>query len=262
MSITNEIILEFDKLLKKAEVKTEYTVISGDTLSGIALDNPGITIEDIKKINPGIDPNKLEIGQIIKLPYPKKLEEVKVQKDLSLIKTKPNSIITLSDFEKAIRDAALSAGTEPIILRGLVAAESSGNANAAANKNNPLAGALGLTQLSSGARSQLNITDPYDIRQNLEGGARWLKASYDEALRLKNVKNPTKRTHWIHALMIYHAGMGNVQKWINNGSLPEGDTHLPPPKKGKIGPLTIKYPNTVFKRSQDLEAFSGHWPKG
>ena len=44
-----------------------YTVIKGDTLSKIALKN-GTTLAELQKLNPDIDPNKLEIGQRIKLP--------------------------------------------------------------------------------------------------------------------------------------------------------------------------------------------------
>lgn len=45
----------------------QYTVKKGDTLSKIARAN-GTTLSEIKKANPNIDPDKLRIGQSIKLP--------------------------------------------------------------------------------------------------------------------------------------------------------------------------------------------------
>ena len=45
-----------------------YTVISGDTLSGIAV-NAGVTLASLEAVNPQItDPNQIFIGQVINLP--------------------------------------------------------------------------------------------------------------------------------------------------------------------------------------------------
>lgn len=50
-----------------AATNKTYTVKSGETLSGIAKQNK-TTVVAIQKANPGINPNKLKIGQKIKLP--------------------------------------------------------------------------------------------------------------------------------------------------------------------------------------------------
>lgn len=62
-----------------------YTVIKGDSLSKIALKN-GTTLAELQKLNPDVDPNKLEIGQRIKLPATrqslfKPISELAVQND-------------------------------------------------------------------------------------------------------------------------------------------------------------------------------------
>lgn len=44
-----------------------YTVQSGDTLSSIAADN-GTTVDEIVALNPGLDPNTLQVGAEILLP--------------------------------------------------------------------------------------------------------------------------------------------------------------------------------------------------
>ena len=49
-----------------------YTVVAGDTYYSIAQKNqsrvPGITAQDIQRANPGVDPRRLRIGQVIKIP--------------------------------------------------------------------------------------------------------------------------------------------------------------------------------------------------
>jgi LysM repeat protein len=44
-----------------------YTVVSGDTLGGIAVAH-GTTLEGLEAANPGITPDNLPIGTVLKLP--------------------------------------------------------------------------------------------------------------------------------------------------------------------------------------------------
>jgi len=44
-----------------------YTIVKGDTFTSIA-EKYGLTVDAIKKENPGVEPTKLRIGQMIKLP--------------------------------------------------------------------------------------------------------------------------------------------------------------------------------------------------
>jgi len=48
-----------------------YTIQAGDTFYDLA-ENFNLTIEDIISANPGVNPNKLQIGQLICLPLQKK----------------------------------------------------------------------------------------------------------------------------------------------------------------------------------------------
>ena len=87
---------------------------------------------------------------------------------------------------------------EDLFLR-LVQQESGWNAGAVSHK-----GAMGLAQLMPGTAAQLGV-DATDPAQNLDGGARYLRAQYD-----------TFGT-WPLALAAYNAGPGAVQ---NHGGIP------------------------------------------
>ena len=83
---------------------------------------------------------------------------------------------------------------ENIFLR-LVQQESNWNPQAKSHK-----GALGLAQLMPATASALGV-DPMDPRENLDGGARYLKRQYD------------KFRDWRLALAAYNAGPGAVEKY-------------------------------------------------
>ena len=46
--------------------RVTYTVVSGDTLASIAA-KTGTTVDTLKKLNPGIDPTALQVGQKIRV---------------------------------------------------------------------------------------------------------------------------------------------------------------------------------------------------
>lgn len=97
------------------------------------------------------------------------------------------------------RSAARKHGVPEDLFLRLVQRESGFNAGAVSHK-----GATGLAQLMPETARHLgvNINDP---QQNLEGGARYLKAMYQ---RFGN---------WRHALAAYNAGPGAVEK---HGGIP------------------------------------------
>ena len=92
---------------------------------------------------------------------------------------------------------------EDLFLR-LVQQESGWNPGAVSHK-----GATGLAQLMPGTARKLGV-DINDPRQNLEGGARYLKMMYD------------KFGSWRLALAAYNAGPGAVEK--HNGIPPFNET--------------------------------------
>lgn len=92
------------------------------------------------------------------------------------------------------RDAARRHGIPEDLFLRLVQQESAWNPGAVSHK-----GAIGLAQLMPETARRLGV-NPRDPRQNLEGGARYLRRQYD---RFRS---------WRLALAAYNAGPGAVEK--------------------------------------------------
>jgi soluble lytic murein transglycosylase-like protein len=113
----------------------------------------------------------------------------------------------------AIHEAAQEHGIDPVLVNAIIAVESAYNPNAVSPK-----GAAGIMQLIPSTAAQYGVSNPYDLRQNLSGGIRYLK----DLLTLYDGN---------HALAIaaYNAGQGNVLRH-NNRIPPFRETMLYVPK--------------------------------
>lgn len=101
-----------------------------------------------------------------------------------------------SSLDSIIREKAQQYGLDPALIGSIVAIESAYNPSAVSSK-----GAVGAMQLIPSTARQYGVRDPYDVQQNLDGGARYLKdllAAYNDNLPL--------------ALAAYNAGQRNVSK--------------------------------------------------
>jgi soluble lytic murein transglycosylase-like protein len=74
-----------------------------------------------------------------------------------------------------VEDAAKAQSLEPKLLRAIIEQESGFRACAVSAK-----GAEGLMQLMPKTSEQLGVTDPFDVKQNIEAGAKYLKGLLDK----------------------------------------------------------------------------------
>ena len=93
-----------------------------------------------------------------------------------LLKQKLNNKILarVNRYKNLIRSAARDNDLDPELLIALVYVESGGNSRAVSPKK-----ASGLTQLMAGTAKDLGVTNVFDPRQNISGGARYLKQQMD-----------------------------------------------------------------------------------
>lgn len=111
-----------------------------------------------------------------------------------------------AELARLIHDAARRTRVDPALIEAVALVESGFNERARSPK-----GALGLMQLMPATATRFGVTDPFDPRQNLLGGARYLRELIDrfEALPL--------------ALAAYNAGEGAIGRY-NNSIPPYAET--------------------------------------
>jgi Rod binding domain-containing protein len=102
----------------------------------------------------------------------------------------------LRAFGPLIDEAARAHGLDSTLIASVIKAESGGNPRSVSR-----AGAKGLMQLVDSTAREVGVTDPFDPRQNIQGGARFLK-------KLLNRYGDLKL-----ALAAYNAGPARVDRY-------------------------------------------------
>ena len=108
-------------------------------------------------------------------------------------------------IERAVKDAAAKYGLPAGLVASVIRHESAFNPRAVSK-----AGAQGLMQLMPATAKELGVEDPFDIRQNVDAGSRYLKQmldQFDGDLR--------------KALAAYNAGPGTVRRYGGIPPYPE-----------------------------------------
>jgi soluble lytic murein transglycosylase-like protein len=113
----------------------------------------------------------------------------------------PPAGFTSAQFNDLIREASMKYGVEESLIRAVIQQESGFNPRATSG-----VGAMWLMQLMPGTARELGVSDAYDPRQNIMGGAQYLRKLLD---RFNG--DVTK------AVAGYNAGPGAVEK---HGGIP------------------------------------------
>lgn len=114
-----------------------------------------------------------------------------------LQKIDPNALVTNEELDTYFKEAAATYGVDEKLLRSIARTESNFNPSATSH-----AGAMGIMQMMPATAAECGVTNPYDARQSIIGGAMYFS-------KLLNKYNGNKSL----ALAAYNAGPGNVDKY-------------------------------------------------
>jgi soluble lytic murein transglycosylase-like protein len=113
-------------------------------------------------------------------------------------------------YDEFIREASIQYRVDSTLIRSVMQTESAFDALAVSG-----AGALGLMQLMPEVAAEMGVEDPFDARQNIMGGVKYLRRLLD--LHRGNVRL---------ALASYNAGAGNVTQYGGVPPFPETQKYV------------------------------------
>ncbi len=129
-----------------------------------------------------------------------------IEKPLNKTHPQPAVLNDQKIIEQNVQKAAAKYDLPPALIKAVIRAESNFQVDAVSS-----AGAQGLMQLMPATAEELGVDNPFDIKQNIEGGTRYLRKMLDRfggSLR--------------KALAAYNAGPATVLKY--NGRVPYPET--------------------------------------
>jgi hypothetical protein len=132
----------------------------------------------------------------------KKARQEQMDSSASISRTNQTGSNESLIIERCIHKAARRYNLPPGLIKGVIRAESNFQVGAVSH-----AGAQGLMQLMPATAKELGVGNPFDIEQNIDGGARYLRQmldSFDGDVKV--------------ALAAYNAGPGAVEKY--GGQIP------------------------------------------
>ena len=218
---------DFNRVLASCQAKISGTggvhkngLTAGDYLANPVISRPATKTDFNQKSLPAdikadIDPELAAYLEITDVNFDTVCKNSELEaKTKPVIIDRPNApssqsksaLISEKDvIERSIQKAAQKYDLPPALIKAVIKAESNFDANAVSS-----AGAQGLMQLMPATAQELGVDNSFDIDQNIDGGAQYLRKMLDK------FNGNTKL-----ALAAYNAGPGTVDRYKGNVPYPE-----------------------------------------
>ncbi len=162
------------------------------------------TGEDMDSAPGGISPSDLNMPmQGLPDAQQRVLQKIKAYSSGSLLEN-------VGKYSDIINEAAGTYNLQPNLIKAVIAAESSGKADSLSTKD-----AKGLMQLTDSTAKEMGVSNPFNPRENIMGGAKYLKSLVE--------KYPGDLEK---ALASYNAGPGAVEQYGGVPPYPETQTYI------------------------------------
>lgn len=154
-------------------------------------------------------------------------------------------VFYLASIEKHINEYSYQYGLDPDLIKAVIRVESNFNPRAVSNK-----GAIGLMQLLPSTAKLMGVKDPYDIKENIYGGCKYLKYLLEEfsgdlKLALAAYNSGKEKVLQYKGIPPYKETIDYVKKIMNiyNGSgFSEREVKIVKGKGGRILITNMKKP--------------------
>jgi soluble lytic murein transglycosylase-like protein len=96
-------------------------------------------------------------------------------KSYKKIISEKKDVIANADYSQIIHDMSSKYDVEPSLIRAIITVESNWNYNAVSNK-----GAIGLMQLMPSTARDMDVSNPFNPEENIEGGTKYIRFLLDK----------------------------------------------------------------------------------
>lgn len=141
--------------------------------------------------------DQLRMNALTNISTGQSLQKTTASEDSSFKKIMKSVMEIPENLDAIFKEASQKYGVSEKLLKAVAKAESNFDSSATSKK-----GAMGVMQLMPATAKSLGVSDPYDARSNIMGGAKYLKENldrYDGDVEL--------------TLAAYNAGSNNVKKY-------------------------------------------------
>ncbi len=198
-------------------------------------------------------------------PLGKKNQKILTEKNNKVVPNKKKiekSLAVNADYSSYVQKSARKYEIEPELIHAVIRTESNGNYRAVSKK-----GAMGLMQLMPSTANDMNVSNPFNPEENIEGGTRYLRyliekfngnltlaiAAYNSGPttveRYGNVPPITETRQYVNRVLALYKGK---RQYAISGPVEDNQVRPAPMYKVVLEDGTILFTNATLERKGNI----------